>query len=513
MFSRGIQLVVYMGDEGYEGEMSIKRNIVSSEKTIRHVMDMLNGARIKLCVAVDSAGHLVRTISDGDIRRALLDGADINDAVSHLPALEPISFPEDTPTPTLMEALSKAKGIQAIVLIDGDNKPVKLVTRKSLQSDIILSPPHIGDAEENYVEQAFIDNWIAPAGPNLDAFECALAKSSGREYALALSSGTAAIHLCLRVLDIGPQHRVYVSDLTFAASLQPILYQGAEPVLIDSDPDNWNMSPQALERQLMKDAKSGALPAAIIVVHLYGQSADMGSIMALADKYHIPVIEDAAESIGASYQNRASGSHGLLSIYSFNGNKIITTSGGGALVSDRKDLVDKARKLSTQGRDSAEHYQHTEIAYNYRMSNVLAGIGLGQLEVLQDRVNLRRAIFKRYYDALKDIDGVRFQHEVKGARGNRWLTVISLDPDKIQRHPYQLMLALRKHGIESRPAWKPMHMQPLCAGLEFSPHSLDEAVSSTLFLQSLCLPSGSSLRKADQDRVIRIIRQFIEEQS
>ena len=257
------------------------------------------------------------------------------------------------------------------------------------------------------------------------------------------------------------------------------------------------------------------MPKAIIVAHLYGQSADIDGILSAAKRYCVPVIEDAAESLGAHYKNRPSGGHGLLAVYSFNGNKIITTSGGGALVSDCHDLIDRARTLATQGRDSAQHYQHSQVAYNYRMSNVLAGIGLGQLEHLSNRVLRRREIFETYRVNLSDLPGISFQEEVNHSHGNRWLTVISLDPNKISKHPYQLLRALSKDGIESRPAWKPMHMQPLCSNCAFEPHSSEEVVSSRLFLQSLCLPSGTmflSTRKfkATSHRVLETkVRDFL----
>ncbi|QBY02753.1 pyridoxal phosphate-dependent aminotransferase [Rhodophyticola sp. CCM32] len=374
---------------------------------------------------------------------------------------------------------------------------------------LLLSPPHMGDAEAGYVQLAFDENWIAPAGPNLTAFEDAMCYVSGRHHAVALTSGTAGLHLALRVLDIGVSDRVYVSDLTFAASVQPILYVGAEPVLIDADPESWNMSPAALARALARDNERGLLPKAVIVVHLYGQSADMDALVRLTEAYGVPIIEDAAESLGASYGNRPSGAHGLMSVYSFNGNKIITTSGGGALVSDQQDLVDRARKLATQGRDDAEHYQHSDLSYNYRMSNVLAGIGRGQLEVLNDRVAARRAIFLRYLDALSEVPGICFQSEVDGSIGNRWLTVISLDPDLISLHSYQLMRSLQARGIETRPAWKPMQMQPLLAGAAFEPHSPERAVSPGLFLTSLCLPSGSAMSIREQQGVITAIKEIL----
>lgn len=488
--------------------MNLADNIVTLTTSVRAVMTAIEGARIKLCVLVDDQGRLVRTVVDGDIRRALLAGVGLDDPVSKLPCQSVVTLPEEASTEELAAAFAEHPSINAIVLTDADNRPARLVPRSDVMSDILLSPPHIGTAESAYVRKAFDDNWIAPAGPNLDAFEGALAKVSGRNNAVALSSGTAALHLALRVLDIGPGDRVYVSDLTFAASVQPILYQAGVPVLIDAEPLTWNMSPAALERQLEADSAKGCLPKAVIVVHLYGQSANMDAILRLTSRYDIPVIEDAAESLGARYGNEPSGSHGLISAYSFNGNKIITTSGGGALVSNRSDLIDRARHLATQGRDPAQHYQHSTMAYNYRMSNVLAGIGLGQLEILDRRVARRREIFRTYLSGLSDIDGIGFQSDAPNSSGNRWLTVISLDPDRISRHPYQLLRELRTKGIESRPAWKPMHMQPIFARYHFEPHSVTDVVSTRVFLQSVCLPSGSLLEPAQQARIIDCIREF-----
>lgn len=488
--------------------MSIERHTVHPDTPIRTVMARIDAAPVKLCVLVDEAGRLLRTVVDGDIRRALLAGASLDSPASVLPTLEPVSRPAQTPHAELLAAFTDNPAINAIVLTDAAHRPTGLMPRSEALSGILLSPPHMGEAESVYVRKAFDDNWIAPAGPNLNAFEAALRPATGRDHTLALSSGTAALHLALRVLGVGTGDPVYVSDLTFAASLQPILYQNARPVLIDSEPHSWNMSPAALKRRLERDAAAGCLPKAVIVVHLYGQSADMGAILELTERHGVPVVEDAAESLGASYGNRPSGAHGLLAAYSFNGNKIITTSGGGALVSERAELIERARMLSTQGRDPAEHYQHSHVAYNYRMSNVLAGIGLGQLELLADRVARRREVFGTYRAGLADIPGIAFQGEPEGSRGNRWLTVISLDPDRIARHPYQLLRELRADGIESRPAWKPMHMQPLCAGCAFEPHSAQEVVSSRLFLQSLCLPSGSMLSEDQQQRIIARVRDF-----
>jgi len=486
-------------------------NCISANTTIREVMRLLDRSKIKLCVVTSASGTVVRTVTDGDVRRALLAGANLDVTLSNLPAKQPITFPEGTPSGILLDAM-RAHSINAVVIVNPDGAPVDVVARSTLENFVLLSPPHMGTSELTLVQQAFEENWVAPAGPHLLQFEEDLKAVSGRKHALALSSGSAGLHLALRVLGVERGDRVYVSDLTFVASLQPILYQGATPVLIDSEPLGWNMSPIALARKLETDAKRGTLPSAIIVVHLYGQSADMKAIVAVADSYGVPIVEDAAESLGATYEERPSGAHGLLAVFSFNGNKIITTSGGGALVSDRDDLIELARNLSQQGRDDAEHYQHSQIAYNYRMSNILAGIGIGQLGHLADRVAKRRAVFAKYQKELQDVRGITFQADVSGGHGTRWLTVVNLDPNQIALHPYQLMRRLRAHGLETRPAWKPMHMQPLCHGIEFVPHDAETPVSPGLFLRSLCLPSGSSLSVFDQERVINAIRKIVAEE-
>ncbi|MEM7240639.1 MAG: aminotransferase class I/II-fold pyridoxal phosphate-dependent enzyme [Pseudomonadota bacterium] len=488
--------------------MLLDQYLLGPQAKLREAISVLEKGPIKLCVVVDQQGKVIRTITNGDIRRALLQGLDLDSPLSNFSEQPPIVLPEDA---TEADALSKLdeNSIDVVVLVDEDGRPTRFIDRLSLSKILYLSPPHMGNGEAGYVQLAFEENYVAPAGTNLTAFESELCAFSGRKHALAVSSGTAGLHLAIRVLDIEAGDRVYVSDLTFVASVQPILYERAIPVLIDADPETWNMSPQALERALVRDAVAGTLPKAIVVVHLYGQSADMDAIMALANRYDVPVIEDAAESLGATYGNLASGAHGLLSVYSFNGNKIITTSGGGVLISDRADLMERAQKLATQGRDSAEHYQHSEIAYNYRMSNVLAGIGRGQLEVLSERVAARRAIYDHYVEGLGDIPGLGFQAEYANSQGNRWLTVISLDPDQAPIHAYQLMRALRKIGVETRPSWKPMQMQPLLAGAEFEPHSLEEPVGTTVFLRTLCLPSGSAMSAKEQDGVIESIRSVL----
>lgn len=476
---------------------------------LRTALSVIENSEPKICFVLSADEKVIRTITDGDVRRFLLAGGSLDDPLSSFPKQVPVTASQDSSHAELLE-LMDLHSIQAILILDENGAPVDVRSRSSIDQPVFLSPPHIGSDELGMVKRAFLGNWIAPAGPNLNQFEENFSERMGRKHALAVSSGTAALHLALRVLDVKAGDRVYVSDLTFVASLQPILYQHAIPVLIDSEPVSWNMSPLALERKLLRDKRSGTLPAAIVIVHLYGQPADIMALTALAELYGVPVIEDAAESLGATVGNKPSGAHGLLSAFSFNGNKIITTSGGGALVTDRQDLIDHARNLSTQGRDNAEHYQHSEIAYNYRMSNVLAGIGLAQLDVLEDRVKRRREIFYLYQRGLSKLDGISFQGESPDSIGCRWLTVINLDPNLMSLHPYQLMRRLRQFSIETRPAWKPMHMQPLCRGLEFEPHNEDQAVSSALFLRSLCLPSGSSMSDDSVSRVVDAIHSIIE---
>lgn len=484
--------------------------VVRPGDSVRIVMAQLDRSRIKLGVLLDEGGQLRRTVTDGDIRRALLNGVSLDDPISSLPPQSTVTFPENTDHPTLLSAMNRY-GINAIVLTDDSGRPIGLVDRAALGQAILLSPPHMGGGEPALVQQAFDDNWIAPAGPHLEAFEARLAAVSTREYAIALSSGTAGLHLALRALNLQRGSRVYVSDLTFVGTIQPLFYEGLEPVLIDSHPDSWNMSVDALRRQIEADAAADRKAGAILVVHLYGQSADVAGILALSQTYGLPLIEDAAESFGAIYDNRPSGAHGLISVYSFNGNKIITTSGGGALVTDDPDIAARVRYLATQGRDPVEHYQHSAVAYNYRMSNILAGVGLGQLDVLADRVAARRAIFDRYQAALQDIFGLSFQKDSPNSRGNRWLTSIEFDPDRIAIHPYQVMRRLRQLGIETRPGWKPLHMQPLCHGYDFVPHSETEVVSSAHFQKALCLPTGSNLSTVEQDRVITALRPILME--
>lgn len=370
---------------------------------------------------------------------------------------------------------------------------------------IYLSPPHMSGLEEKYIAEAFVSNWVAPLGPHVNAFEQDLAQFVGLKGAVALSSGTAALHLALKYFGINQGDRVFCSSLTFAASCNPILYEKGVPVFIDSEPDSWNMSPVALERALVDAKKEGNIPKAIIVVNLYGQSADMDPIMDLSNQYGVPIIEDSAESLGATYKGRASGSFGKFGVFSFNGNKIITTSGGGALVSDDVIALEKIKFWATQARDKAPHYQHSELGYNYRLSNILAGIGRAQLSLIEDRIRLRRAVFERYYSALSHIEGIKFMPEAPYGFSNRWLTTMTVDYKRCGLSVKQIMERLAEENIESRPVWKPMHLQPLYQDYRYYPHYTYDSVSDRLFKYGICLPSGSNLTIVEQQRVIDII--------
>lgn len=370
------------------------------------------------------------------------------------------------------------------------------------QERIFLSPPHMSGREQLYIDEAFDTNWIAPLGPNVDAFEREIAEYTGSLGAAALSSGTAAIHIALRLLDIGPGDRVFCSSFTFIASANPVLYVGAEPVFIDSEPETWNMSVDALTKAFEDADREGRLPKAVIVVHLYGQSARMKEILALCNRYEVPVIEDAAESLGSTYEGKASGTFGKFGIYSFNGNKIITTSGGGMIVSDDEEALNKARFLATQARDQAPHYQHSVMGYNYRLSNLLAGVGRAQLQVLEERVEARRAVFENYRTAFGELKGIEFMPELPSTRSNRWLTAFTLDEEEAGVNISDLLAALAADNIEARPLWKPLHLQPVFAGSRFYPHSGTLCVSERLFQSGICLPSGSSLSAEQQQRVI-----------
>lgn len=370
-----------------------------------------------------------------------------------------------------------------------------------MTKEIFLSTPHMGDRELEFVKEAFDSNWIAPVGPHIDAFEQEFCEVTGASFAAAMSSGTAALHLALKLVGVGYGDEVFCSTLTYVASANPITYLGAKPVFIDSDRTSWNMSPELLCAALARKARIGKLPKAVVLVHLYGQSADIELILAACNQYEIPLIEDAAESLGATYKKRFCGTFGRIGIYSFNGNKIITTSGGGMLVSDDATLVAKARFLATQARDSAAYYQHSEIGYNYRLSNVLAGIGRGQLRVLSDRVAARRRNYEIYASALSHLPGIEFMPEAGFGRATRWLTCLTIDPVAFGANREKIRLALAEQHIETRPVWKPLHLQPVFANCE----CIGGAVAEDLFARGLCLPSGSNLTNEDLERVIQAI--------
>ena len=374
------------------------------------------------------------------------------------------------------------------------------------EDKIWLSSPHMGGNEYKYVTEAFETNWIAPIGPHLNKFEEDIEQYIGGSKVAALSSGTSALHLALILLNIGEGDEVICSSFTFAASANPIAYVNATPVFIDSEYDTWNMSPVLLEEAIKDRIAKGKKPKAIILVYLYGGAAKVNEIIGIADKYSIPIIEDAAEALGATYKGKALGTFGEIGIFSFNGNKIITTSGGGALVSDNEKYVQRAKFLATQARDNAPHYQHTNIGYNYRMSNVSAAIGVGQLEVLDRHVQLRRNNFEFYHNEL-NVDGISFLKELNDTYSNYWLTCITIDPDKFKgKGREDVRLALEKENIEARPLWKPMHMQPI---FEQYPYYGD-GTSEKLFEIGLCLPSGSNLTHKDLERVVFGIKKALD---
>jgi dTDP-4-amino-4,6-dideoxygalactose transaminase len=375
------------------------------------------------------------------------------------------------------------------------------VTLRHVSQRIYLSPPHMSGAEERLVADAFATNWIAPLGPHVDAFEREFAETVGCRHAAAMISGTAAVHLALKLVGVEPGDRVLVSTLTFSASVNPIVYLGGLPVLVDSERGSWNMDPALLADAVEDMVRQGNPPRAVVVVHLYGQSADMNPILEVCRSHGIAVIEDAAEALGATYNGLAPGIMGDVGIYSFNGNKIITTSGGGMLVSDDVRLVEQARKLSTQAREPAPHYEHAEIGYNYRMSNVLAAIGRGQLQVLEDRVQARRRNFQFYQENLGHLPGIEFMPEADWGRHTRWLTTLTIDPEAFGATREDVRMALEAENIEARPVWKPMHTQPVFAHCQ----RVGGAVAEDLFQRGLCLPSGSSLTQADLERVVGVV--------
>lgn len=401
---------------------------------------------------------------------------------------------------------------------------------------IYLASPHMGGLEEGFVKEAFDTNWIAPLGPHVDGFEKELSEMVNIKGGAALSSGTAAIHLALKYIGVGEGDIVFCQTLTFAASCNPIIYQGGIPVFIDSEPDTWNMSPKALNKAFEACEIKGKLPKAVIVVNLYGQSADLDPIKEICNKYNVPIVEDAAESLGATYKGINSGTIGDFGIYSFNGNKIITTSGGGMLVSNNEEALKKVRFWATQSRDIARHYQHSELGYNYRMSNILAGIGRGQLKVLKQRVEEKKNIYETYKREFSEIQDIEMMPIAENGQPNYWLSVITLKEDSKVK-PVDIMIALEKENIESRPVWKPMHLQPFFEKYEFYSHYQDVddimelvaaakddssnndintniehyhlkilSVAEDVFNRGICLPSDTKMTEEDIKRVIDVIK-------
>ena len=482
-----------------------QRVLLKQDTTVKHAMATIDSGGVGVALLSDSEDRLTRTITDGDLRRYLLSGGSLDDLLTALPHTDPVVISGDYSRRTAL-VMMKDNGINCLPVIDQHNKVVDLLHRSDLDDAILLSTPHIGDAEIGFVEQAFSTNWIAPLGPNVDAFEKELADIVSINHAAALSSGTAAIHLALILLGVKQGDKVFCSTLTFAASANPIVYQNAEPVFIDADEASWGMCPKALAYAFQTASSEGWMPKAVIVVNLYGQSSDMDPLLEICEHYGVPIVEDAAESLGATYKGKASGTFGTMGIYSFNGNKIITTSGGGMLISNNRDLIDRARFLATQAREPAAHYEHKEIGYNYRMSNILAGVGRGQLKVLADRVAARRAVFDAYQAGLKAYDCITWMPEPEWSVGTRWLTAGTIEHSRINKA--DVIAKLADELIEARPVWKPMHLQPIFAECRFY-SCLNAPVADRVFHNGICLPSGSNMAVDQVDRIISTIGSFV----
>lgn len=467
-----------------------------------------NGAGILLLV--NPNGRLARTVTDGDIRRLLLGGCTTADSLARLPEGNSVVLRQPH-SPDKALALMNRFAINQIPVVDDEGRPVELLHRQEVDSQIqiLLSTPHLSSFEKEFVDEAFRTNWVAPVGPNIDAFEREIADYVGAKGAAAVSSGTAAIHLALILVGVQPGDVVFCSSLTFIASANPILYLGAVPVFIDSEPGTWNMSPVALRNALADAARKNRLPRAVVVVNLYGQCADYDPICAACAEYGVVVVEDAAESLGATYKGKASGTIGQVGTFSFNGNKIITTSGGGMLVSNDLEVLQQARFLATQARDPAPYYQHSRMGFNYRMSNVLAGIGRGQLRVLEERVAARQAVFRRYQQQLAEIEGITWMPDAPFGRNTHWLSAALIDPKVCGLDASSLIKELADQNIEARRVWKPLHRQPLFASCSYFEHVPGESVSDRLFETGICLPSGSNLSPDQQDRAIAVMRKSL----
>ena len=472
--------------------------LCAESDTVRIAFKKLDKSATKILFLIDGEKKFQRTVTDGDLRRLLLSGVSLDEPMSTLPDVNSITIQPDY---TKREAyqLMKAHSIDRIPVLDMSGILIDFIRREDIEEPILLATPHMGETERQFVDDAFRTNWIAPIGPNVDAFEKELAEVVGVDHAAAVSSGTAAIHLALRLFEVGQGDIVFCSTFTFIASANPILYLGATPVFIDSDESSWNMSAAALERAFMAAEASGKLPKAVVVVNLYGQSADLDPILILCRRYGVPLIEDAAESLGARYKMKSSGTIGDVGIYSFNGNKIITTSGGGMLVSNNKDLIIRARHLATQAKEDTPYYQHTEIGYNYRMSNILAGVGRGQLSVLSDRVFRKREIFNFYKDKFRDHPALGWMPEPAWSFSTRWLSVAQISGLK-GGGINEIVRDLGNELIEARHVWKPLHLQPVFSHVPYFSET-NQSVSDRLFETSVCLPSSSNMTDLSLQRV------------
>lgn len=485
---------------------NIQNVSITRRAKLRQALSTLDQAGLGILLLTDENSLFERTVTDGDLRRLVLAGAQLEDSIASLPVIQSQVINTRASRREALDVMNR-HAINHLPVLDDSGRVVEILDRKVIDEQILLSTPHMGSAEREFVEEAFRTNWIAPLGPNVDGFEQELAALVGVKYAAALSSGTAAIHLGLILMGVTKGDKVFCSTLTFSASANPIVYQGAEPVFIDSDEKSWNMSPEALESAFATATQEGWMPKAVIVVNLYGQSADMDRLVGICDAYGVPVLEDAAESLGALYKGKASGSFGKVGVYSFNGNKIITTSGGGMLVSDDKELIEKARFLATQARDPAPHYQHSHIGYNYRMSNILAGIGRGQLKVLKQRVEARRAVFHAYKNALSDLHEIEWMPEPEWSHSTHWLTACVIHPTS-EVGKQELIRRLSEELIEARALWKPMHLQPVFSHCRFFSHS-EESVSQRLFDHGVCLPSGSNMSELQIERIVDSIKKIL----
>lgn len=483
--------------------IDVRQTSITRATSVREALKRLDAAGSGILLLVDEHGIFERTVTDGDIRRLLIAGGSLDDPIESLARIQSVVLSEGFTRLSALE-LMNTHSINHLPVVDAMGRVVRLVDRKEVDELILLSSPHLGQLEREFVEEAFRTNWIAPLGPNVDAFERELAERVGVRHAAALNSGTAAIHLALILLGVERGDVVFCSALTFAASANPILYQGAEPVFIDSEPDSWNLSPSALEDAFRDARANGKMPKAVIVVNLYGQSADFDPIAEICSRHGVPIVEDAAESLGASYKDRPSGSFGTIGVFSFNGNKIITTSGGGMLVAQDEALVARARFLSTQAREPELHYEHKVIGYNYRMSNILAGVGRGQLRVLEDRVEARRNVFHRYRDGLSGSSLIQWMPEPEWSRSNRWLSACTINPEASGLTVRQIIKQLAGERIEARPVWKPMQMQPVFVHCKYFAHE-GQSISQRLFEHGICLPSGSNMTEDQQNRVIETL--------